>query len=165
MQLPAQACALSALKAWRCSVTSRRHDRPPTPLNNFVTFRPLAARLRSMENLATFIQAAAGAGFIAKMIVDGIKMAVDMPRWMPVLLAFIAAQAGEFLLLLSQGAVFNNQVIAQAVVIGLIAWGLTIGVTELQKKANKTEERLETALAMPEGSSKSDVEKVMKENA
>lgn len=116
-----------------------------------------------MENLATFIQAAAGAGFIAKMIVDGVRMAVDMPRWMPVLLAFIAAQAGEFLLLLSQGAVFNNQVIAQAVVIGLIAWGLTIGVTELQKKANKTEERLDTALALPKGSTKKDVDDAMKE--
>jgi len=114
-----------------------------------------------MENLATFVQAAAGAGFIAKMVVDGVRMAVDMPRWMPVLLAFIAAQAGEFLLLLSQGAVFNQQVIAQAVTIGLIAWGLTIGVTELQKRANKTEERIDTALAMPEGSSKDDLEKAM----
>src|SRR4026207_516236 len=99
-----------------------------------------------MENLATFIQAAAGAGFIAKMVVDGVRMAVDMPRWMPVLLAFIAAQGGGFLLLLSQGATFNQQVVAQAVTIGLIAWGLTIGVTELQKRANRTEERIDTAL-------------------
>lgn len=118
-----------------------------------------------MDNLATFIQAAAGAGFIAKMIVDGVRMAVDMPRWMPVLLAFVAAQGGEFLLLLSQGAIFTRQSISQAVVIGLIAWGLTIGVTELQKKANRTEERIDTALAMPEGSSKDDLEKVMKEIA
>jgi hypothetical protein len=116
-----------------------------------------------MDSLATFIQAAAGAGFIAKMIVDGVRMAVDMPRWMPVLLAFIAAQLGEFLLLFSQAAAFNRQTMAQAVIIGLIAWGLTIGVTELQKKANKTEERIDTALAMPQGSSKDDLEKVMEE--
>jgi hypothetical protein len=115
------------------------------------------------SNLAQFIQAAAGAGFIAKMIVDGFRMAVDMPRWMPVLLAFIAAQMGEFLLLLSQGATFTQQTIAQAGLIGLIAWGLTIGVTELQKKANKTEERIDTALAMPEGSTKNDLEDAMKE--
>lgn len=115
-----------------------------------------------MDNLAQFIQAAAGAGFIAKMIVDGIKMAVDMPRWAPVLLAFIAAQGGEFLLLLSQGATFTQQTIAQAVTIGLIAWGLTIGVTELQKKANKTEERIDTALGMPAGSTKDDLNREMR---
>lgn len=114
-----------------------------------------------MDNLAQFIQAAAGAGFIAKMVVDGVRMAVDMPRWAPILLAFFAAQGGEFLLLLSQGATFNRQVIASAITIGLIAWGLTIGVTELQKHASKTEERIDTALAMPEGSSKSDLEKEM----
>lgn len=115
-----------------------------------------------MDNLAQFVQAAAGAGFIAKMIVDGIKMAVDMPRWAPVLLAFLAAQGGEFLLLLSQGATFTQQTIAQAVTIGLIAWGLTIGVTELQKKANKTEERIDTALAMPSGSTKDDLNREMR---
>jgi len=117
-----------------------------------------------MDNLASFIQAATGAGFIAKMVVDGFRMAVDMPRWMPVLLAFVAAQAGEFLLLLSQNATFTRQTMAQAGLIGLIAWGLTIGVTELQKKANRSEERIDTALAMPEGSSKNDLERVMKGN-
>jgi hypothetical protein len=117
-----------------------------------------------MEGLATFTQAAASAGFIAKMVVDGVRMAVDMPRWMPVLLAFVAAEGGEFLLLFSQNATFNKQSVAQAVVIGLIAWGLTIGVTELQRKANRIDERIDTALAMPKGSSKDDLEKVMKEN-
>lgn len=115
-----------------------------------------------MDNLAQFIQAAAGAGFIAKMVVDGFKMAVDMPRWMPVLLAFIAAQVGQFLLLLSQNADFNKVVIAQSVIIGLIAWAIAIGSTELQKKANKTEERVETALGLPAGSTKQDVEDAMK---
>lgn len=107
-----------------------------------------------MDNLAQFIQAAAGAAFIAKMVVDGIRMAVDMPRWMPVLLAFIAAQVGEFLLLLSQGATFTTQATAQAGIVGLIAWGLSIGVTELQKRASRVEERVDAALAAPAGTSK-----------
>ena len=138
------------------------HQQYATFLPRLLQFRDRLSRI--MNDLATFIQAAAGAGFIAKMVVDGVRMAVDMPRWMPVLLAFVAAQAGEFLLLLSQGAVFNQQGIAQAITIGLIAWGLTIGVTELQKRASKTEERIDTALAMPQGSSKDDLEKAMKEN-
>lgn len=117
-----------------------------------------------MDNLAQFIQAAAGASLLAKMVVDGFKLAVDMPRWMPVLLAFIAAQGGEFLLLLAQNATFIPPTIAQAGIIGLLAWGLAIGATELQKKANRVEERLETALGLPAGSDKQDVENKMKEN-
>lgn len=116
-----------------------------------------------MDNLATFIQAAAGAGFISKMVVDGVRMAVDMPRWMPVLLAFIAAEGGEFLLLLSQGATFTTQTTAQAIIIGLIAWAIAIGSTELQKRANRTEEKIDTALNMPKGSSRQDLETAVKE--
>lgn len=117
-----------------------------------------------MENLAQFIQAAAGAAILAKMVVDGLKMAVDMPRWAPVLLAFIAAQGGEFLLLLSQNAEFTNPAIAQAVIIGLIAWAIAIGSTELQKKANRTEEKIDTALNMPKGSTRAELETAVKEN-
>lgn len=111
-----------------------------------------------MDGLATFIQAAAGAGFIAKMVVDGVRMAVDMPRWMPVLLAFVAAQAGEFLLLLSQGAEFNRQSTAQALIVGLIAWAIAIGSTALQSKASRVEERVEAALAAPQGTTKKQVD-------
>lgn len=117
-----------------------------------------------MENLAPFIQAAAGAGFIAKMVVDGIRMAVDLPRWAPILLAFIAAQAGEFLLLLSQNAEFTPPAIASAVVIGLIAWAIAIGSTALQTKAAKVDEKIDTALNMPEGSTRAELETAVKEN-
>jgi hypothetical protein len=117
-----------------------------------------------MEDLARFVQAAAGAGFIAKMVVDGVKMAVDMPRWMPVLLAFVVAQGGEFLLLLSQNATFTNPTIASAVIIGIIAWGLAIGVTALQTKANKVEEKIDAARNLPKGATREDVENAVKEN-
>lgn len=117
-----------------------------------------------MEDLAQFIQAAAGAGFIAKMVVDGVKMAVDMPRWAPVLLAFLAALGGEFLLLLSQNAAFTSQSIAQAVIIGLIAWAIAIGSTALQTKANKVEEKIDAARNLPKGATRQDVENAVKEN-
>lgn len=111
-----------------------------------------------MDNLATFIQAAAGAGFIAKMVVDGVRMAVDMPRWAPVLLAFFAAEGGEFVLLLSQNANFTRVTLAQSFIVGLIAWGLTIGATTLQSKASKVEERVDAALAAPAGATKAQVD-------
>lgn len=117
-------------------------------------------------DLAKFIQAAAGAGLIAKMVVDGVRMAVDMPRWAPILLAFVVAQVGEFLLLLSQGAIFTSQSIASAVIIGLIAWAIAIGSTALQTKAAKVDERIDTALQLPAGSTQKDVDAAMKkENA
>jgi hypothetical protein len=102
--------------------------------NYFATEPTSMLNCQVMDSLAQFIQAAAGAGFIAKMIVDGIRMAVDMPRWMPILLAFAFAQMGEFLLLLSQNATFTRVTVAQAVLIGIIAWSTAIGVTELQKR-------------------------------
>lgn len=114
-----------------------------------------------MNDVAAFIQAAAAASLIAKLVVDGIKMAVDLPRWAPILLAFAAAEGGEFLLLVSQGAAFSSQLTAQASVVGLFAWGLTIGVTQLQTFANKTNEKIDAALILPAGSSRADVEKVV----
>lgn len=115
-------------------------------------------------DLAKFIQAAASAALIAKMVVDGVRMAVDMPRWAPILLAFVAAQVGEMLLLLSQNATFTTQSIASAAIIGLIAWGLAIGSTSLQTKAAKVDERIDTALQLPAGSTQRDVDAAMKEN-
>lgn len=117
-----------------------------------------------MEDLAQFIQAAAGAGFIAKMVVDGVRMAVDMPRWAPILLAFFAAQIGEFLLLLSQNATFTTQSIASAGIIGLIAWGLAIGSTALQTKAAKVDERIDKALDMPKGTTRTELETAVEKN-
>lgn len=116
-----------------------------------------------MNDVAGFIQAAAAASLLAKLVVDGIKMAIDLPRWGPVLLAFLAAECGEFLLLTSQGAQFDGKSISQAVIVGLIAWGLSIGVTQLQSSANKTEARVEAALQLPAGSSKADVDAAVKE--
>lgn len=90
-------------------------------------------------------------------------MAVDMPRWMPVLLAFIAAEGGEFLLLLSQNATFTKPTIAQAVIVGLIAWAIAIGSTALQTKAAKVDERIDKALSMPKGATREDLENAVKE--
>ena len=67
-------------------------------------------------------------------------------------------------MLLSQNATFTNPTIASATIIGLIAWGLAIGATELQRKANRTEEKIDTALNMPKGSSRAELETAVKEN-
>lgn len=113
-------------------------------------------------DVAGFIQAAAAASLLAKMTVDGIKTAFDLPRWAPIILAFLMSQCAEFLLLLSQGATFNSQLIAQAIIIGFFAWGMAIGVTGLQTKADKVAQKIDAALNLPIGSTQSDVEQAVK---
>lgn len=114
-----------------------------------------------MDSVAGFITAAAGAAFLANLIVGGIKKAVDLPRWAPVLLAYLAATGGQFLLLITEGAIFTTPIIAKAIVIGLIAWGLSIGLVEVQRKGDKVDEKIDTALAMERGSTRAELEKVV----
>lgn len=129
----------------------------------------LGAYLAAMQSppptnvdVAGFIQAAGSASLLAKMIVDGIKLAVDLNRWQPVVLAFVFAMGGELLLLLAQGAVFTNQLYAQAAIIGLFAWGLSVGATALQTAANRTNEKIDKALAADKGTTRTQLEESMK---
>ncbi len=114
-----------------------------------------------MDSVAGFITAAAGAAFLANLIVSGIKKAVDLPRWAPVLLAFIAATGGQFLLLLTENATFDRVTNAKAVVIGLIAWGLAIGAVEVQRKGDKVEEKIDAALKADKGTTRAELDKIV----
>ncbi len=114
-----------------------------------------------MDSVAGFITAAAGAAFLANLIVGGVKKAMDLPRWGPVLLAFVAATGSQFLLLLTENATFDKVTNAKAMVIGIIAWGLSIGLVEVQRKGDKVEEKVEVALKLPAGSTKADVERIV----
>jgi hypothetical protein len=111
-----------------------------------------------------FLQAAATAALIAKLVVDGIKLAADLPRWAPVLLAFVAAEGGQFTLMLANNAVFSKPAVASGTIIGLFAWGLAIGATSLQSFANKTDAKIDAALQLPVGSSRADVDAAVKGN-
>lgn len=113
--------------------------------------------------VAGFLQAAAAAAFLAKLVVDGIKIAADLPRWGPVLFAFLAAQGAEFGLLMSQGANFTRATVSSAVITGFVAWGLAIGVTMAQTKGDKVNDRIDAALKLAPGSTTADVDKAVKD--
>jgi hypothetical protein len=110
-----------------------------------------------MDAITGFIQAALAASLLAKGTVEGVKLAVNLPRWGPVLLAAIFAPLYEFLLLVSQKAHFTTDTVATGLLVAVIAWLLAIGVTMAQTKADKVEERVQTALDLPPGSTKEDV--------
>src|SRR4051794_34522475 len=102
-----------------------------------------------MDAITGFIQAALAASLLAKGSVEGVKLAVTLPRWAPVLLAAVFSFVYEFILLVSQKTVFTNDTIATGFLVAIIAWLLSIGVTMAQTKADKVEERVQTALDLP----------------
>jgi len=117
-----------------------------------------------MDDAVTgFLQAAIAASFLAKLAVDGVKMAADLPKWAPVLLAFVAAMIFEFLLLLAQEIAFNQKTYATGAIVGFIAWGLAIGSTSLQTKADKVNERVEAAKSLSPEATNADVDAKVKE--
>ncbi len=93
------------------------------------------------------------------------KLAVNLPRWGPILLAAIFAPVFEFILLVSKKAVFTSDVIASALLVSVIAWLLAIGVTMAQTKADKVDEKIQTALDLPAGSTKADVNAQMQKES
>lgn len=112
-----------------------------------------------------FLLAAGAAAFLAKLLVDGIKIAVDLPRFAPVLLAFIGAQGFQFGLLMTQEIIFTRAIIAGAVITGFVAWGLAIGATMAQTKGDKVETKIQTALDSPAGTTRAQLDKsVEKQN-
>lgn len=95
-----------------------------------------------------FLLAAGATAFLAKLLVDGIKIAVDLPRAGPVVLAFIGAQVFQFGLMMAQNTEFTRAVIAGAAITGFIGWGLAIGATMAQTKGDQVDRKIDTALKM-----------------
>ena len=91
-------------------------------------------------------------------------MAADLPKWAPVLLAFVAALAFEFLILIVQETVFTQKTYATGAIVGFIAWGLAIGSTSLQTKADKVNERVEAAKSLSTDATNADVDAQVKAN-
>lgn len=117
------------------------------------------------EGADIITQGAAAAGF-AKVLVELVKMTtlVSARNLLPVL-AFIFAEGCAFLLMATRDdAVFNRQTIAVTVLTGIGATAGAIAATALQTKADKVDERIDTALGLPPGSGKKDIEEAMKES-
>ncbi len=112
-------------------------------------------------DIAGFSQAAATVAFLAKLAVDGIKIAVDLPRAGPVALAFVAALVFQTLLLLSKSAPLDGPTIAGAAITAFVAWGLAIGVTMAQTRADKVEQKVQTALDSPAGTTRAELDKAI----
>jgi hypothetical protein len=71
---------------------------------------------------------------VVKLLVDWIKTATVLPPWAPPALAFLSAAILIPLLAVAIGIGMTPQLVAQAVVLALIATVLAIGVTAVQQR-------------------------------
>lgn len=74
---------------------------------------------------------ASAAAMFVKVLIDAIRMAVDMPRWLPPLLALSGGILLVLVLFVANAVPLTPQSSAQAVLGGLLAGGMAIGVTEV----------------------------------
>lgn len=90
-----------------------------------------------MDNI--LIQAVAAAMF-AKVLVDMVKLTpAQTLGWVLVMLAFTFGQVSSFLLYFAtvDGAALTMKAASTCALVGILAAGSAIGVTELQKKAEE----------------------------
>lgn len=83
---------------------------------------------------------AAAAGAFAKVLVDAVKATpIYTVSWVLLLLAFVFGQACAFLLAMStgDGMAFTRAEVSTCVLVGIIAFGSAVGLTELQRKADQ----------------------------
>jgi hypothetical protein len=72
---------------------------------------------------------------IAKVLVDMTKLGFPtMPKWVPPIAALIYGITIAQLTLVASGSELTRVDIAQSILVGILAAGASIGVTELQKR-------------------------------
>lgn len=96
-----------------------------------------------MDLNANLFMLAGNASFLLKVLIDGIKLGVDLPRWGTPLMALIWSPILVWLLLVYGNAWHNTpSENAGIAVTSIVTFGLAVGVTELQKRVQaRSEER------------------------
>lgn len=110
-----------------------------------------------------FILTVSAAASYTIIIVAALKMAwPNAPSYLIVLSAFISGILLSFLLAIAQGDTLTTQLSAKCALAGISAAAGAIGIRATSNKADKIDERVQTALDLPKGSTPSDVEAKMK---
>lgn len=79
---------------------------------------------------------------LVKILVALVKLAVDAPRWTAPLLAALAGPLLALLFLVAQGTALAPPVAAQAVLQGVLAAGLALGVEQIETRVMLREARV-----------------------
>jgi drug/metabolite transporter (DMT)-like permease len=95
---------------------------------------------------ADLIFLASSGSFFLKVLIDGAKLAVDLPRWGVPLLALVLSPIIVWLLMLSAQTYTNTpKANADLALASIVVFGLAVGVTELGRRADAR--RAEAGLA------------------
>lgn len=89
------------------------------------------------------IVTAATAGMFTKVLVDGVKtLPQQTVGWVTLALAFCCGQTCSFLLAMStdDNFTFTMKAVSTCVLVGILAFGVAVGVTELHKVAERRKE-------------------------
>lgn len=73
---------------------------------------------------------------IVKMGVDALRLFVDMPKWGPLVAAFVLSLVVVWALAKASGLTFNGAILAQWILASLMTTGLAVGVTEIARRAD-----------------------------
>jgi hypothetical protein len=115
--------------------------RPPlNPAGAVIIAAPAPSKESPMDNI---IIAAAAVGMFTKVLVDAVKTTPLYTKgWLLVLLAFLFGQACSFLLAMAtgHGLSLTQKAVSTCVLVGFLAAGSAIGVTELHKTAEGKKE-------------------------
>jgi len=92
------------------------------------------------------ITTALAAATIAKILVDLVRSAQQVPAWASPVMALVGAEIAALLLLVSSGAALTPQTLAQAAIAGMLAAGTAVGATELQRREKRDPQAILGAL-------------------
>lgn len=74
---------------------------------------------------------------LVKILVDAVRIGIpDRPSWISPVLAIGFGPLVVFLVMVGNGVVISQVMIAQSVIAGVLAGGTAIGVTEAQRRSN-----------------------------
>jgi hypothetical protein len=79
---------------------------------------------------------AAAAALVVKLLIDVLRLGVDLPRWAPPLLALVLGPLVVLGQMIADGAVLTPALVATALLSGALAAGAAVGVTELGQRAH-----------------------------
>lgn len=79
---------------------------------------------------------AMGAATLVKVLIDLARMGMDMPRWLPPLLALFGGVGLVVLMQVAAGVPLGPQRLAESVLAGILAGGAAVGATELGRRAD-----------------------------
>lgn len=95
-----------------------------------------------MTTDAIIMGLAVGSSLYVKVIIDLIRLAMVMPRWMPPIMALLFGIVFVYMGQIAAGVPIDPQRLAQGLLAGVVCGGLSVGSTELGRRGDQKQEAM-----------------------